>query len=146
MFVKKCCGFIDIRPGLAILALIEIVSAGLQFIYFKGGHVSHLSLAVVGIDSVVGIVASCLLLYGVIRRRKSPLSFHLISRAIYMATSVIAGILIFASISKTAEVELSERGLDIVFGVYLCAKFVMGFYFWICAYSFCRKINYHNIQ
>ena len=144
--VKKCCGFVDIRPGLGIWALLEIVSAGLQFIYFKCDGCSDQSLAVVGVDSVVGIVASSLLLYGVIcKRQKCAISFHLLSRTIYMATSIAAGILIFASVSKEEKTELSERILDIVFGIYLCGKFIWGFYFWICAYSFYRNMDYYNI-
>ena len=146
MLVKKCCGFVDIRPGLGIWAVLEIISAGLQFIYLKCGGCSTESLAVVGVDSVVGIVASSLLLYGVIcKRQKFALSLHLLSRTIYMATSIAAGILIFASVSKEEKTELSESILDIVFGIYLCGKFIWGFYFWICAYSFYRNIDYYNI-
>ena len=144
MLVNKCCGFVDIRPGLGIWALLEIISAGLQFIYFKCDSCSDESLAVVGIDSVVGIIASGLLLYGVIVKQRCALSLHLLSRAVYMATSITAGILIFASVSKEQE-ELSERILDIVFGIYLCGKFVWGFYFWICAYSYYKKIDYCNL-
>ena len=144
MLVKKCCGFVDIGPGLGIWALLEIISASLQFIYFKCDSCSAESLAVVGIDSVVGIITSCLLLYGVITKQKCALSLHLLSKTVYMATSITAGILIFASVSKEQE-ELSERILDIVFGIYLCGKFVWGFYFWICAYSFYRNMDYYNI-
>ena len=146
MKVKKCCGFVDIRPGLGIWALLEIISAGLQFIYFKCVWCSTESLAVVGVDSVVGIVASSLLLYGAIcKRQKCAISFHLLSRTIYMATSIAAGILIFASVSKEEKTELSERIRYIVFGIYLCGKFIWGFYFWICAYSYYRTMDYYNM-
>ena len=146
MKVKKCCGFVDIRPGLGIWALLEIISAGLQFVYFKCVSCSTESLAVVGVDSVVGIVASSLLLYGVVcKRQKCAISFHLLSRTIYMATSIAAGILIFASVSKEEKTELSERIIVIVFGIYLCGKFIWGFYFWICAYSYYRTMDYYNM-
>ena len=103
MKVKKCCGFVDIRPGLGIWALLEIISAGLQFIYFKCVWCSTESLAVVGVDSVVGIVASSLLLYGVIcKRQKCAISLHLLSR-IFTWQQALHGYLDFCILQQRGE-------------------------------------------
>ena len=145
MLIKRCCGFVNLRPGLAIWALLELISAGFQFMYLNCEHCSYESKAVVGVDSIVGIVSSCLLLYGVIIRHKCATSLHLVSRILYMATSISSGILIFALIRKQPS-DLSECIPQVILGVYLCGKFVVGFYFWLCVFSFYKTIDYYNIQ
>ena len=145
MLIKKCCGFINIRAGLIIWAVLETISASAQFSYFECKNCSEESLAVVAVDSVVGIVASSLLLYGVIFKHKCALSFHLISRIIYMSTSIVSGILVFIFVSRLPKSNLPQHIPQLILGIYMCGKFVWGFYYLLCVYSFYRQLAYYDI-
>lgn len=145
MLIKKCCGFINIRPGLIIWAVLEIISASAQFSCFECENCSKESLAVVAVDSVVGIVASTLLLYGVIFKQKCALSLHLLSRICYMSTSIVSGILVLIFVSELPKSDLPQHIPQLILGIYMCGKFVWGFYYWLCVYSFYRQLPYYDL-
>jgi hypothetical protein len=134
--IAKCCGFVDIRPGLGILSIFELIAACTQFAYLTCKETTSESRALVGTCSVVGVVGGCLLLFGVIKKDKTAMYVHMLSRNIEMALSISAGVFVFISISKREE---CSEALQILWGIYFIRKFVSGIYFFCCVYSFYRK-------
>ena len=100
MLVNKCCGFVDIRPGLGILSIIEVTASCGQFVYLTCTEATETSKVVVNSCSIIGFVSSCLLLLGSIKAHKIGLRGHMVLRMTEMLFSIACCVLIFISISK----------------------------------------------
>ena len=77
MMIEKCCGFIDIRPGLGILSILELIASCAQFSYLEMCQdATSESKALVATCSVVGVIGGCLLLFGIIKKKNKPKPLH----------------------------------------------------------------------
>ena len=116
MIVDKCCGFVNLRPGIVVLAIAELsISIG-QFLY------SHCEpsveyLVLVCVASALGIVASISLLFGAIKSSRKWLLTHMIGRTIEMVMSIICGILIFVALSNNQSNKQCNEETDIILGI-----------------------------
>ena len=72
-------------------------------------------------------------------------AFHLLSRIIYMSTSIVSGIAVFIFVSNQPGHDVSQHKKDLILGIYMCGKFVWGFYFWLCVHSFYRQLEYYDL-
>ena len=116
MIVDKCCGFVNLRPGIVVLAIAELsISIG-QFLY-SHCEPSVENLVLVCVASALGIVASISLLFGAIKSSRKWLLTHMIGRTIEMVMSIICGILIFVALSNNQSNKQCNEETDILLGI-----------------------------
>ena len=116
MIVDKCCGFVNLRPGIVVLAIAELsISIG-QFLY-SHCEPSVENLVLVCVASALGIVASISLLFGAIKSSRKWLLTHMIGRTIEMVMSIICGILIFVALSNNQSNKQCNEETDIILGI-----------------------------
>ena len=116
MIVDKCCGFVNLRPGIVVLAIAELsISIG-QFLY-SHCEPSVENLVLVCVASALGIVASISLLFGAIKSSRKWLLTHMIGRTIEMVMSIICGILIFVALSNNQSNQQCNKETDIILGI-----------------------------
>ena len=146
MLIHKCCWCLNLRCGLLLLALLELILSCVQFSYFKCEEETNDTKGLLATTSVVGIVASCLLLYGVIAKARNGLYVHMIARLIEMAISIVTSIYIFMSIEHFPDEHHCNLALPIFLGILLLGRFLFGFYFFCCVYSFYKQAEYDDIE
>ena len=130
MIVDKCCGFVNLRPGIVVLAIAELsISIG-QFFYCHC-ELSVENLVLVCVASALGIVASISLLFGAIKSSRKWLLTHMIGRTIEMVMSIICGILIFVALSNNQSNKQCNEETDILLG--------------ICFLGECRANTYYHV-
>ena len=116
MIVDKCCGFVNLRPGIVVLAIAELsISIG-QFFY-SHCEPSVENLVLVCVASALGIVASISLVFGAIKSSRKWLLTHMIGRTIEMVMSIICGILIFVALSNNHSNKQCNEETDILLGI-----------------------------
>ena len=131
MIVDKCCGFVNLRPGIVVLAIAELsISIG-QFFY-SHCEPSVENLVLVCVASALGIVASISLLFGAIKSSRKWLLTHMIGRTIEMVMSIICGILIFVALSNNQSNQQCNKETDIILG--------------ICFLGECKATNHYDVE
>ena len=116
MIIDKCCGIIELRHGLVILAIVELSSSIGQFSYSYCDPPAG-NLVLVYVTSALGIVASSFLLFGAIKSSRKCLLSHMVARTIEMVMSIICGILIFVALSNNQSNQQCNKETDIILGI-----------------------------
>ena len=140
MFVQNCCGFIELRLGLIILSVVELLASAGQFGYatYKGAGTATTDVVIT--CSISEIIGSGVLLFGVLQKHQNVLVGHMGVRTLGMTLSIISSIMMFTSVDVEKN---SSLKIELLVGIYFLGKFLLGFYFLICIHSFCKTIGYY---
>ena len=155
MVLGKCCCCVDLRVGSIVIAIIGFVGGfGNLGVSLKqdGAEWSSICFA------ISQSVASGCLLYGAIKREKTPtliyLAFEMVSiilLAIIIILTIIA-MLAASSACQSSSIQMSpvlrpgdncadlNVGFAVVIAVY-AAFLALSIYFWICVHSFLKGLN-----
>ena len=96
---------------------------------------SEVSVIISG--NVIGCIACCCLLYGAIKNNWIAVLVYLVVDMLKMVLYVISGILSFTYIGPVALL----NGIFITHGIVLIAIALVPLYFWICVFSFFKKLR-----
>ena len=130
MIIDKCCGIVELRPGLVILAIAELISTIGQLSYSHCDPPAG-NLVLVCVTSALGIFASSSLILGAIKSSRKWLLSHMIARTIEMLMSIICGILICVALSNGQPNKQCNETTDIILG--------------ICFLGECKDTKYYNV-
>ena len=131
MIIDKCCGIIELRHGLVILAIVELSSSIGQFSYSYCEPPAG-NLVLVYVTSALGIVAGSSLLFGATKSSRKCLLSHMVARTIEMVMSIICGILIFVALSNNQSNQQCNKETDIILG--------------ICFLGECKSTNHYDVE
>ena len=122
MIIDKCCGIVELRPGLIILAIAELISTIGQLSYSHCDPPAG-NLVLVCVTSALGILASSSLLLAAIKSSRKWLLSHMIARTIEMLMSIICGILILVALSNGLPNKQCDETTDIILGICFLGQF-----------------------
>ena len=162
MVLNKCCCCIKLQTGCIILAVVGII-VNLGFFGLAGSRCITVQVAtgekqtvcfkdfyVIAAGNVIGIIGCVCLLFGSIKKNR-------IAVLVYLAAEIIRTVLYFANaimmIKFYADLKNSYAGTNnagFVFdtlantalagGICVMLALVVSIYFWICVFSFFRKL------
>ena len=147
MKLTKCCCCIDLRLGCMLIAIAGIItSCG-----FFGATNTGKTYYVLATGNGIGILGSICLLFGAYKSHKIAVALYLVAEAVQIVLNIVYGVWLFASVpTATSSDPFSDGSLSVgsLFGGMIIAAGVSVFlvvcvwvYFWLCAFSFFKKIG-----
>ena len=136
MALGKFCCCIELRLGCivwAVLGLISNVVCGIAMAKDK----DHSNVYFIISANVIGSIACFCLLFGAIKNNWIAVLVYLVVDMLKMVLYVISGIISFTYIGPVA----LWNGIFITNGIVLIAIALVPLYFWICVFSFFKKLR-----
>ena len=134
--LSKCCFWVPLRTGSILIAILGLLIAIATLVY-SGGSWLYIILG------SYYLIAEATLLFGAITCNKRAMLVYLVCSAIFPFIDIVFGIIAIISIDTIIPDEYLNIYKDpIAMTVVFCvAGSLMNIYFWLCNYSFYKKLK-----
>ncbi len=145
MGLNKCCCCVDLRTGVMIIAVLDII-----------GGFALLGKPPIDWDTIITcitvVIAGACLLFGAIKYNWTATLVNLVFSAIGIVFWIIIVVMLFVAVGVQSSKQMAGHQKNafwtasIITGVLLIAVVFVKIYFWVCVYSFYRNLKSGNIS